>query len=103
MPAKARRFSEDPVSDRQTLHAEIVLGDDIAKWLETDAGRYMAAGFEAYEHEALEQLARIWPWRWKRIAQLQERIRIARRFSSLAAEAIIAGRQALQELETPPE
>lgn len=91
------------MSDRDTLHAEIILGDDIAKWLETDPGRYMQAGFEAYEQEALDQLAGVWPWRWKRIAQLQERIRVARKFSSLAAEAIIAGRQALQELETPPE
>ena len=75
--------------------------DDVR--LETDPGRYMAAGFEAYEQDAIEQLAKVWPWRWRRIAQLQERIRIARRFSSLAAEAIIAGRQAIQELETPPE
>lgn len=91
------------MSDRDTLQAEVVLGDDIAKWLETSAGRYMAAGFEAYERDAMDRLASISPWRWMRIAQLQERIRLARRFSSIAGEAIIAGRQALQELETPPE
>lgn len=91
------------MSDRDTLQAEVVLGDDIAKWLETNPGRYMAAGFEAYERDAMDRLANVSPWRWMKIAQLQERIRLARRFSSIAAEAIIAGRQAMQELETPPE
>lgn len=91
------------MSDVQTLQAEVVLGDDVEKWLQTDPGRYMAAGFVSYEQDALDALAKVLPWRWRRIAQLQERIRLARKFSSLAAEAIIAGRQAIEQLQTPDE
>lgn len=91
------------MSERETLTAEVLLGDDVAKWLETDVGRYMAAGFESEEQEALDQLATVHPWRWRKIAQLQERIRLARRFSTMAAEAIICGRQALDQLEHPQE
>lgn len=91
------------MSHQDLLTAEILLGDDFQKWLESDVGKYMVAGFEAYEREAQEKLVSIWPWRWRRIAQLQERVRLARKFQAIAAQAIIAGRQALQDLETPPE
>lgn len=87
------------MSDRRTLEAEVLLGDDMAKWLESDHGQYMVAGFEAYEQDAIEALTKVWPWRWRRIAQLQERIRLARRFSQIAAEAVISGRQALEHLQ----
>lgn len=86
------------MTDRRTLEAEIVLGDDMEKWLQSDQGRYMVAGFESYEAEAVEALTKVWPWRWRRIAQLQERIRLARRFSQIAAEAVVNGQQALQAI-----
>ena len=91
------------MTERSTLEAEVVLGDDMDKWLQSDHGRYMVAGFDAYEQQALEQLTRIWPWRWRRIAQLQERIRLARRFSQIAAEAVLNGQQAMQNLQGAPE
>lgn len=83
----------------QTLFAEAVLGKDVEEWLKSDVGRYMLAGFEEYEQDALEELAKVLPWRRRRILQLQERIRLARKFKSLAAEMIHTGRQALQQLE----
>lgn len=86
-----------------TLEAEVLLGDDMEKWLQSDHGRYMLAGFEAYEQDALEALARVSPWRWRRVAQLQERVRLARRFQEIASEAIVGGRQALAQIEQPQE
>jgi hypothetical protein len=83
----------------QTLYAEAILGKDMEEWLKSDVGRYMLEGFEEYEREALEDLAKVHPWRRRKIVQLQERIRMARKFKSLAAEMIHTGRQALQQLE----
>lgn len=91
------------MSDEQTLGAEVSLGEEFEEWLESNVGRYMVAGFEAYEQEAQESLCSIWPWRKWRIVQLQERVKLARKFQAIAAEAIIRGRQAQQDLETPPE
>lgn len=84
----------------QTLYAEAILGKDVEEWLKSDVGRYMLAGFEEYENEALEALSKVHPWRRQRIVQLQERIRLARTFKSLAAEMIHTGKQALQQLES---
>jgi hypothetical protein len=84
----------------QTLYAEAILGKDVEEWLKSDTGRYMVAGFEEDEKEAMDALAKVHPWRWKRIIQLQERIRMARKFKSLAAEMIVTGKQALQQLES---
>lgn len=83
----------------QELYAEAILGKDVEEWLSTDVGRYMVAGFEEDEKEALEALAKVFPWRWRKIMQLQERVRLTRKFKSLAAEMITTGRQALQQLE----
>lgn len=88
------------MSDLRTLYAEAILGKDVEEWLKSDVGRYMVAGFEADEREAMDTLAKVHPWRWRKITQLQERIRMARTFRSLAAEMIITGKQALQQLES---
>jgi hypothetical protein len=84
----------------QTLYAEAILGKDMEEWLKSDVGRFMLAGFEEDEQEAIDALSRVWPWRWRRIIQLQERIRTARKFKGLAAEMIVTGKQALQQLES---
>jgi hypothetical protein len=83
----------------QELYAEAILGKDVEEWLKSDVGRYMLAGFEEEEREALESLSKIFPWRWRRIMQLQERVRLVRKFKSLAGEMIMTGRQALQTLD----
>lgn len=91
------------MSDSETLKAEVALGQEFEKWLASDVGQYMVAGFEHDKEEAQTALAKVWPWRKWRIVQLQERIRLANKFESLVAQAIIAGRQAQEDLETPPE
>lgn len=83
--------------------AEILLGDDVEKFLQSDVGRYLIAGIEEYEKEATEDLLKVWPWRRARIAQLQERVRLSRRVVSLLGEAIVAGKQALEQVIAPTE
>lgn len=86
-----------------TQQAEILLGDDIERFLKSDPGRYLIAGIEAYEKDAMEELAETSPWRRKKITQLQERVRLARRVISLLGEAIVAGKQALEQVTAPEE
>lgn len=86
-----------------TQQAEILLGDDIEKFLKSDPGRYLVAGIEEYEREAMIDLATVSPWRRRKITQLQERVRLARRIVSLLGEAIVAGKQALEQVTAPEE
>ena len=83
----------------QTMYAEAILGKDAEEFLNTDLGRYMMARAEEEEREALEALATVWPWRRRRISDLQARLWRARSFKGWLAEMITSGRQALQQLE----
>ena len=86
-----------------TQQAEILLGDDIEKFLQSDPGRYLIAGIEQYEKEALEALSEVAPWRRKKISQLQERVHLSRKIVALLGEAIVAGKQALEQVTAPEE
>lgn len=87
----------------KTLYAEAILGKDAEEWLNSDLGRYVLARVEEEEREALEAMADVSPWRRRRIQQLQSQLWRARSFKGWLGEMIVAGRQALQQLETPPE
>jgi len=87
----------------QALYAEAVLGKDAEQFLSTDLGRYMIARAEEEEREALDGLATVWPWRRRRIQQLQAQLWRARSVQGWLAEMITAGRQALQQLEASEE
>lgn len=85
----------------QTLIAEGMLGKDAEEFLNGDLGRYMLARAEEEEQEALEQLSTVWPWRRRRITELQTKLWRARSFKRWLADLVIAGRQAIEQLETP--
>lgn len=87
----------------QTLVAEAMLGRDAEEFLASDLGRFMLARAEEEEQDALNALARISPWRRRRIAELQAKLWRARSFKQWLGELIQAGRQATQQLESPPE
>lgn len=87
----------------KTLYAAAILGKDAEEWLNSDLGRYVLARVEEEEREALEAMADVSPWRRRRIQQLQSQLWRARSFKGWLGEMIVAGRQALQQLETPPE
>lgn len=87
----------------QTLFAEAALGRDAEEFLNTDLGRYILARVEEEEREAMEALGKVLPWRRRRITELQSRLWRARSFKGWLAEMIQTGRQALEQLDTPPE
>lgn len=85
----------------QTLYAEAMLGKDAEEFLQGDLGRYILARVAEEERVALDELATVWPWRRRRIQQLQAQLWRARSFKEWLTELVIAGQQALQQLETP--
>lgn len=87
----------------QALYAEAILGKDAEEFLDSDLGKLMLARAAEEEREALDQLATVFPWRRHRIQQLQAQLWRARSFKEWLAELVIAGQQALQQLETPEE
>jgi hypothetical protein len=88
------------VSDeREVLYAEAVLGRDAEEFLAGDLGRYMVGRAQMEEREAVEALARVWPWRRRRIQQLQNQLWRARSFRAWLAELVNSGNQAEDQLE----
>lgn len=85
----------------QALIAEAVLGRDAEVFLSSDLGRYMLARVEEEEQEALDALANVAAWRRRRISDLQAKLWRARSFKNWLTELIVAGKQALEQLETP--
>jgi hypothetical protein len=85
--------------ERDTLYAEAVLGRDAEEFLAGDLGRYMVGRAQMEEREAVEALARVWPWRRRRIEQLQNQLWRARSFKGWLAELVNSGKQAEEQLE----
>lgn len=87
----------DPAT--RALYAEAILGQDAEEFLKSELGRYLLARSEEEETEALEALAKVAPWRRRKIAELQAKLWRARSFRSWLGEMIVTGKQALQQLE----
>lgn len=84
----------------QALYAEAMLGKDAEEFIGSDLGRYMIGRAEQEEREAVELLATVWPWRRRRITELQNRIWRARQFKGWLVELYQIGKQAIDQLET---
>lgn len=84
----------------QTAVAEAMLGRDVEEFLHTDLGRYMLERAEEEERAALEELATVWPWRRSRIRQLQAIVWRSRSFKTWLTELVVAGKQAMEQLDT---
>ena len=93
------------MSDLSThaLVAELEMGKQAQSFLASDVGRYMLARIEEEERQAIEALSTVWPWRRRRITQLQNQLWRARSFKEWLAELIVQGRQAEQQLDAPEE
>lgn len=87
----------------QALLAEHDMGEQAKKFMQSDIGRFMLARAVEEEREAVESLATVWPWRWRRILQLQNKVWRARQFKEWLAELLVRGEQAQQQLEAPEE
>lgn len=87
--------------DSELLMAEAMLGRDAEEFFNTDIGRYILGRAEQEKHEAQELLARVSPWRRRRIQQLQNEIYRAESIRTWLAELVNNGRAAEAVLSEP--
>ena len=83
----------------QELLAEAVIGKDAEDFIQSDIGRYILGCAEQESNEAMEQLKRVYPWRRRKIQELQNQIYRAESIQSWLAELVIKGKQAIQQLD----
>ncbi len=81
------------------LFAEAILGRDAEDFIQSDIGQYLIGCAEQEAQEAMEQLKHVFPWRRRKIVELQNRIWRAESIQSWLAEIVIKGKQATQQLE----
>lgn len=81
------------------LYAEAILGRDAEEFAQSDIGRYVFGCAEQEAQEALSQLKNVYPWRRRKITELQNKIWRAESVQTWLSELIIKGRQAQQQLE----
>jgi hypothetical protein len=87
----------DPES--RTFFAEAALGRDAKEFFASDLGRYMVGCAQQDYAGAMQKLRRTWPWRWRRIQQLQNEARLAEMFPVYLRDLIIKGKAAELALE----
>ena len=87
----------------EALWAEARLGKDAEEFLSSQVGRYMLGRAEQEEKEALEALATVAFWRWRRVIQLQAQVWRAKQFQQYLGEMVLSGRQALDTLDSTKE
>jgi hypothetical protein len=88
-----------PDAETAALYAASILGKDAEQFLRSDLGRTLIGMAEQDAEEATESLKRVWPWRQRKIQQLQNQIWRAESFKGWLRELVIQGEQALQQLE----
>ena len=90
----------DPTT--RTLVAEVDMGRQAREFISGDLGRHLVGCLNQEIILAQEELARVWPWRWRRIQALQNRIWRAQFILSWLRDLILSGKSAdgaLQEVE----
>ena len=83
----------------EELFAEAMVGRDAEEFIESSIGRYLIGCAEQEAQDALEQLKRVYPWRRRKITELQNKIWRAESIQSWLAELVIKGKQAIQQLD----
>jgi len=81
------------------LFSEAIVGRDAEDFVTSDIGKYIIGCAEQEAEEATDQLKRVYPWRTRKITELQNKIWRAESIQSWLSELIIKGRQAQQQLE----
>jgi len=83
----------------EELYAEAIIGRDAEDFVNSDIGRYVIGCAEQEANEAIAQLKNVYPWRRRKITELQNKIWRAESIQTWISELIIKGRQAQQQLE----
>lgn len=86
----------DPTT--RTLVAEADLANETVEWLHSPVGRYIIGCAHQEMADASALLAQTWPWRRRRIQELQNRIWRAKALLSWLRELILAGQAAHQTI-----
>lgn len=81
------------------LYAEAMVGRDAEDFIQSDIGQYILGCAEQEAREAIDQLKRVYPWRRRKITELQNKIWRAESIQSWLAELVIAGKQAIQQID----
>lgn len=81
------------------LYGEAMIGRDAEEFLKSDIGKYIIGCAEQEAQEAMDALKRCYPWRRRKIAELQNKIWRAESVQQWMGELVIRGRQALSQLD----
>jgi hypothetical protein len=81
------------------LIAEAMIGRDAEDFVQSDIGKYILGCAEQEAIEAMDQLKRVYPWRRRKITELQNKIWRAESLQTWLAELVISGKQAIQQLD----
>ena len=87
------------MSDKETLIAEAIIGKDAEEFLASELGRYFIGRIEMEIDTAKDKLAKVLPWRRRRIQQLQNEVWRAEQLKGWFQELIVSGRQALSQMD----
>ena len=83
----------------KNLLADAILGKDAEDFVQSEIGKYLIGCAEQETLDAITQLKKVYPWRRRKITELQNKIWRAESFQTWLAELIISGKQATQQLE----
>ncbi len=81
------------------LVAAAMMGQDAEDFVKSNIGGYLVGCAEQEKEEALVALARVLPWRRRKIQELQNRVWRADSFLQWISELILTGRQAIDTLD----
>jgi hypothetical protein len=80
--------------ETRTLAMEAALARDVRDFAQSDVGRYMVGCAKQDIENTYTKLVACAPWRWRRIQQLQNEIRVAEMFLSYLRDLILRGKSA---------
>lgn len=85
--------------ETDALFETAIFGKQVENFLTSEIGTYLLNKTKDEEQSATHQLAKVSPWRRRRIQQLQNQIWRAQQFQIWLADAIADGHQATRLLE----
>ena len=95
----AQEAISGPLEDvEKLLMIEAAMGNDVLNFLNTEAGRIIRFQIKSDVRDSHEKLARVSPWRRRKIQELQNRIAIGESFLGYLAEMVARGEHAYVQL-----
>ena len=81
------------------LKAEFILGLDAVDFAKSDVGRYIIGRLKQDRDDAVDRLKTVFPWRWRKIQELQNQIWRTETVEKYLGELIINGKNAERILD----